>query len=155
MHCRPRYKKSMRSIMPSHQEESPACCHTGPIHALFVCIVCIITLLYHYYLLLYLLFHKSETAIGCVFIAENLPIGTSTTGDQWAYNPRASACYQGLNHQAPTSSLPCCQLPLPAHRDRSRGCTPANPHAFQVWTYLSAVPARCDWGSRILHEPAK
>ena len=46
--------------------------------------------LYHYYLLLYALFQKSETGFGCEFIAEKLPISTSTTGDQWAYKPIAS-----------------------------------------------------------------
>ena len=46
--------------------------------------------LYHYYLLLYALFQKSETGFGCEFIAEKLPISTSTTGDQRAYKPIAS-----------------------------------------------------------------
>ncbi len=42
--------------------------------------------------------------------------------------------HQGLNHHSPTSPLSCCQLPQPAHPDRSRGCTPAMSHAIQAWT---------------------
>ena len=39
--------KPMRGIMPSHQEEHSPFCLMGPIHALFFCIICIISLLYH------------------------------------------------------------------------------------------------------------
>ncbi len=60
--------------------------------------------LYHYYLLLYLSFHKSETAFGCVFIAENLPIGTYTTGDQWAYQPRASGTQSSSSNKLTASN---------------------------------------------------
>jgi hypothetical protein len=35
--------------MPLNQEESSLCCHMGPIHAVFSCIIRIISLLYHYY----------------------------------------------------------------------------------------------------------
>ncbi len=37
----------MRGIMPSDQDESSPCCHMGPIHALFFCIIRIISLLSH------------------------------------------------------------------------------------------------------------
>jgi hypothetical protein len=45
----PTYNQSMRCIMPSDQEESSPCCHMGPIHALFVCIIHIISLSYQDY----------------------------------------------------------------------------------------------------------
>jgi hypothetical protein len=45
-HCRPTYIDPMRCIMPSHQQESSPSCHMGPIHALFFCIIRIISLLY-------------------------------------------------------------------------------------------------------------
>jgi hypothetical protein len=66
--------------MPSDQEESSPCCHMGPqaIHAPFVVLY---TLLY-YYITIIRIISKSETAFWCVFIAENLPISTSTKGDQ-------------------------------------------------------------------------
>jgi hypothetical protein len=60
----------------------------------------VLNALYHYYLLFYLLFHKSETAFGCIFIAENLPIGTSSIGDQ--YKPRAS----GTQSSSPNKPSP-------------------------------------------------
>ena len=60
----------------------------------------------HYYLLLYLLFHKLDTAFGCVFIAENLPIGTSTIGDQRPYKPRAAGTYSSI------SIMPACRAPM-------------------------------------------
>jgi hypothetical protein len=53
--------------------------------------------LIHYYLLLYLLFHKLETAFGCVFIAENLSNGTSTTGDQLVLKPTASQTQSSIS----------------------------------------------------------
>jgi hypothetical protein len=37
---------------------------------------------YHYYFLLFSLFQNSIMQLGCIFTAENWPIGTSTTGDQ-------------------------------------------------------------------------
>jgi hypothetical protein len=49
MHCRLTYNESIRGIMPSDQDESTPCCHMGPIHALFFCIIRIISLLTHYY----------------------------------------------------------------------------------------------------------
>ena len=45
-HCRQLYIDPMRCIMPSHQQESSPSCHMGPIHALFFCIIRIISLLY-------------------------------------------------------------------------------------------------------------
>jgi hypothetical protein len=50
-----------------------------------------------YYLLLSLLFHKSETAFGCIFIAENLPIGTSTAEDKRELKPRASRTHSEVD----------------------------------------------------------
>jgi hypothetical protein len=44
--CRPTYNDSMRCFMPSHQEENSPSCHMGPIHGLFFCIICIISLLF-------------------------------------------------------------------------------------------------------------
>jgi hypothetical protein len=87
---------------------------------------CVLYALYHFIHII----SKLETAFGCVFIAENLVISTSTTGDQWGYKQE----HQGLNHKSPTSPLLCCQLPQPAHPDRSCGCTPAMQHAIQAWT---------------------
>ncbi len=53
---------------------------------------------YHDYFLLYVLFHKSESVFGCVFNAENLPIGSSTTGDSRAYNLRASGTQSSISN---------------------------------------------------------
>ncbi len=40
------YNESMRGIMPSHQEESSPCWQMGPIHAIFSCIIRIMSLLF-------------------------------------------------------------------------------------------------------------
>jgi len=55
----------------------------------------------HYYIILYLLFHESKTVFGCVLIAGNHPIGTSTTGDQSAYKQRAAWTHSSI------SNVPC------------------------------------------------
>jgi hypothetical protein len=54
--------------------------------------------LLHYYLLLYLSSHKSETAFGCIFIAENLPICTSTAEDRRDLKPRASLTQPSISN---------------------------------------------------------
>ncbi len=68
------------------------------------------SLLYQYYLLLYFLFHKSELEFGCIFIAENLPIRTSTAGDHWAYNKSIRdsniKLQQAISHPVSCSHLP-------------------------------------------------
>jgi hypothetical protein len=52
----------------------------------------------HYYIILYLLFHESKTVFGCVLIAGNHPIGTSTTGDQSAYKQRAAWTHSSISN---------------------------------------------------------
>ncbi len=81
----------------------------------------------------------------------NLPIGSSAKKDLQAYNPRASGTQSSISNMP----SPRCQVPQPAHRDRSRGCTPAKLHAsrFGLITrihrysrpWLRAFPARRDW----------
>ncbi len=66
-------------------------------------------------------FKNKKRLFGCVFIAENLLIGTSTTG----VSEHTHQEHKGLNHQAPRSLLPRWHLAQPAHRTRSRGCTRA------------------------------
>ena len=46
MHCRPTHNNDMRCIMPLHQEESSCSSHMGSIHALLLCIIRIISLLF-------------------------------------------------------------------------------------------------------------
>jgi len=45
-HCRTTCIESMRGIIPLHQEESSHCWHMGPIHAIFFCIICIMSILF-------------------------------------------------------------------------------------------------------------
>ncbi len=127
MHCRPTYNDSMICIMPLHQEESSPSCHMGPIHSLFFCILHYITIIlcFTYY-----------------FINQNQHLGVySLQKSCQLAHPPLGICkhtiqeHQELNHQSPMCSLPWCQGPQPAHQDRSCGCTPAKPHAIQVWTY--------------------
>ncbi len=127
--------------------------------------LCPFHLYYSHYItiisLLYVLFQKSETGSGCIFIAKNLPICTSTSGDQWAYKPRASE----TQSSSTKVSSPRCQMQQPAHQDRSRGGTQANPHAIQFWTYhpidqeslqwLLVFPARRDWQFQDRYKPAQ
>ncbi len=80
------YNESMRGIMPLDQDKISLLLH-GPYSCPFF--FCSIHTYYFYITIIYII-TKSETAFGCVFIAENLLISTTTAGDQLAYKPWAS-----------------------------------------------------------------
>ncbi len=100
------------------------------------CIISITSLLF----LIILIVFAIKMLFGCLLIAENLPICTTTTEDQWAYKPK----HQGLNHQAPKCPLPLWQqLQQAHHRDRSRGCTRVIQHAFRLELIVQYINS---WG---------
>ncbi len=117
-------------VMPLNQEESSPCqcgCHgdMGPNlnHALLVCIRRIISLLYHYYTYYFKIGNCIWVCIDCRKLA-NQPhwhSGTSATGDQWVYKPRASGT-QSIGYKMMCQFLRDSELEEANYTDYSYYC---------------------------------
>ncbi len=133
--------------MPLHQEESPSCYHMGQILALFFCIIRNISLLNHYYFLLYLLFQNKELHLDAYSLQKTCQSAHPPQGISECTNPE----HQELKHQPPTSRLPWGQLQWPVHLDRSRGCTLLPPDVIgdskrlscQTWLVIPRLTLTC------------
>ncbi len=124
-----------------HQEEDSPSCHMGQIHALFF----VLYALYHCYLLLYLVLHKSGavSSLHKTCQAAPPPQGISEHTNQE---------HQGLIHQSPICSLPWCQLLQPAHRDRSHWLRQPSHTQFSFELIAQSIESCCNgWALFLPH----
>ncbi len=105
--------------------------YDGPYLCCLIPIIFIMSLLFQLFLLWFRLFQISKLWFGCVFIAENRPIGTSITGNKWAYKPWASRTQSSSTTKVP-SPMAFSAAAAPGQPDRSYGCTPSNQRALQA-----------------------
>jgi hypothetical protein len=94
----------MRGIMPSHQEGNSPCWHMGPIHAIFFCIIRIISLLFQIILIISEIKNAIWVKLGvyslqktCQSARSSLEISEHTNQEHQGLNYQATHCAQGIN----------------------------------------------------------